>query len=325
MTSARNHGILTLGLTALVLALAPLVLSKAGLVLATEFCAVLAIAMMWNLLAGFAGIVLIGIPLFVGVGGYTLYLTANGLGIAPYPAILVAAAVSALSAVVLAPVLFRLRGAQLAIGSWVLAEIARLAILLTPALGAGGGLNLEVMKLVKRAWRLPLNYSASALVLFIALLVTVAIMRSRLGLGLRAMHDSEPAASAMGVDIVRVRLVTLIVAAAITGAAGGAYYISSLQITPGSAFSLNWIAIIIFVVILGGIGSVEGPIIGAIVYFLLRETLSGLGPAYFVLAGLLAIGVTIFMPEGVWGLIRRVIKIDLLPVIQVPSPMKKEN
>ena len=144
-------------------------------------------------------------------------------------------------------------------------------------------------------------------------------------LGLRAMRDSEPAASAMGVDIASVRLVTLVIAAAITGAAGGAYYISSLQITPGSAFSLNWIAIIIFVVILGGIGSVEGPIIGAIVYFLLRETLSGLGPVYFVLAGLLAIGVTIFMPEGVWGLIRRLFKIDLLPVIQTPNHTTKEN
>jgi branched-chain amino acid transport system permease protein len=325
MTLARNRSVLTLVVIALVLVLAPLVLSKAGLVLATEFCAVLAIALMWNLLAGFAGIVLIGIPLFIGIGGYTLYLTANWLGIAPYPSILAAAAVSALASVVLAPVLFRLQGAQLAIGSWVLAEIARLAILLTPALGAGGGLNLEVMKLVKRGWRLPLNYSASALVLFIALMVTIAIMRSRLGLGLRALRDSEPAASAMGVDVASVRLVTLVIAAAITGAAGGAYYISSLQITPGGAFSLNWIAIIIFVVILGGIGSVEGPIIGAIVYFLLRETLSGLGPAYFVLAGLLAIGVTIFMPEGVWGLIRRLFKIDLLSVIQTPNHMTKEN
>lgn len=324
MNILRNSNFLTLAVIFAVLVSGPLVLSKAGLVLATEFCAVLAISLMWNLLAGFAGIVLIGVPLFIGIGGYTLYLTANWLGIVPYPAILAAGAITALSAFILSPVLFRLRGAQLAIGSWVLAEIARLWILQSPALGAGGGLNLEVMKLVARSWRLPLNYGAAALVLFMALVVTVVMMRSRLGMGLRAMRDSETAAGAMGVDIASIRLVTLVIAAAITGAAGGAYYISSLQITPGSAFSANWMAIIIFVVILGGIGSVEGPIIGAIVYFLLRETLSDLGTLYFVIAGLLAIGVTVYMPEGLWGLIRHRAGIDLLSVTQAPQTAPRE-
>lgn len=324
MKAMRNGSLLTLIVIFVLLLVAPFVLTKSGLVLATEFCAILAIAMMWNLLAGFAGIVLIGIPLFIGIGGYTLYLTANWLGIAPHVTILAAGAMAALSALVLSPVLFRLRGAQLAIGSWVLAEIARLGALQSQALGAGGGINLEVMKLVARSSRLTLNYATSATVLVIALVVTVMVMRSRLGLGLRAMRDSEPAAGAVGVDIGRVRLVTLVIAAAVTGAAGGAYYISSLQITPGSAFSSNWMAIIIFVVILGGIGSVEGPILGAIVYFLLRETLSDLGTFYFVIAGLLAIAVTVYMPGGLWGLVRKKTGIDLLPVMQIPQANIKD-
>lgn len=319
MTKKFDNAYITLFFIALALCVMPAVLPKAGLVLATEFCVVLAIALAWNLLAGFSGIVLIGMPLFIGVGGYTLYIAANYLSIPPYPVIAVGAAMSAVLAYVLSPLLFRFQGAQLAIVSWVLAEVARLLCLVTPAVGAGGGLNLEVMKSVARSWRLPLNYAFAALVLFMTLLAIVVLLKSRFGLGLRAMRDSDAAAEAMGVRTSRIRLYTLVLAAALSGAAGACYYITSIQITPGSAFSQNWIAMTIFIVILGGIGSVEGPIFGAIVYFLLRETLSGLGPGYFVISGLLAILVTIFLPEGVWGLVRRAIRIDLLPVAHKPT------
>lgn len=319
MTKKIDNAYITLFVIALALCLMPILLSKAGLALATEFCVVLTVALAWNLLGGFSGIVLIGMPLFIGIGGYTLYIVANFLAIPPYPVIVICGVVAAILAYVLSPLLFRLQGAQLAIGSWVMAEIARLLCLVTPATGAGGGLNLEVMKLVARNWRLPLNFASAALVLFATLLAIVVLLKSRFGLGLRAMRDSDAAAEAMGVRTSRVRLYTLILAAGLSGAAGACYYITSIQITPNSAFSQNWIAMTIFIVILGGIGSVEGPIFGAIVYFLLRETLSGLGPGYFVISGLLAIVVTIFLPEGVWGLVRRVIRIDLLPVAHTPS------
>ena len=292
--------------------------SRSTILLATEFCSVLAIAMMWNVLAGFAGIVLIGMPLFIGAGGYALYVGANALGVVPYPMVLAGAVVSGAVALVVAPVLFRLSGAQLGIGSWVLSEIARILVLQSRALGAGGGINLEVMKLVPRPERLVLNFACSATVLMAALIAVVVAMRGSFGLGLRAMRDSEAAAEAMGVDISRVRLQALVMCAAVTGAAGGSYYISNLQITPDSAFTVNWMSIIIFITVLGGIGTVEGPIIGALVYFTLRETLAGLGSVYFIILGAIAIGVTIFFPAGLWGLLRKALRFDLLPVIQIP-------
>lgn len=319
MTKKIDNAYITLFIIALVLCLVPIVLPKAGLALATEFCVVLTIALSWNLLGGFSGIVLIGMPLFIGIGGYTLYIVANFLAVPPYPVIAISGIVAAIFAFALSPLLFRLQGAQLAIGSWVLAEVARLLCLITPAVGAGGGLNLEVMKSVARSWRLPLNFAFAALVLFLTLLMIVALLKSRFGLGLRAIRDSDAAAEAMGVRTSRVRLYTLVLAAGFSGAAGACYYITSIQITPNSAFSQNWIAMTIFIVILGGIGSVEGPIFGAIIYFLLRETLSGLGPGYFVISGLLAITVIIFLPEGVWGLVRRVIRFDLLSIAHTPS------
>lgn len=318
MSLVKDRAFLILTLIAILLVVLGFFLSKSSMALATEFLCVLTIAMMWNLLAGFSGIVLMGIPLFIGTGGYTLYILANTFQLPPYPAVIGSAFISALLAFALAPLLFRLQGAQLAIGSWVTAEIARLIALISPALGSGGGLNLEVMKLVNRSWRMPLNYTCAAVVMFTALIVTMVLMRRRFGLGLRAMRDSEAAAQAMGVDTRRIRLITLVLAAALTGAAGGAYYITTLQISPNSAFSTNWIAMVIFIVILGGIGSIEGPIIGALVYFFLRETFSELGTGYFILTGALAMGVTIFMPEGLWGLLRKVIGFDLLPVSREP-------
>jgi branched-chain amino acid transport system permease protein len=313
----------TLAAIAAALAAAGFFGSRPTILLATEFCSVLAIALMWNVLAGYAGIVLIGMPLFIGVGGYALYLSANAIGAAPYPMVLAGALASGLVALAVAPVLFRLSGAQLAIGSWVLSEIARILVLQSKALGAGGGVNLEVMKLVPRSERLMLNFACSATVLMIALVTVVVAMRGRFGLGLRAMRDSEAAAEAMGVDIGRVRLQALVICAAVSGAAGGSYYISNLQITPDSAFSVNWMAIIIFITVLGGIGTVEGPIIGALVYFALRETLSGLGSVYFIIVGLIAIGVTIGSPAGLWGLVRRGIGFDLLPVVQTPPARRQ--
>jgi branched-chain amino acid transport system permease protein len=314
VVAADFRALATLVAAAIVLSLIPYFGTRGQVVLATEFCAVLAITLAWNLLAGFAGLVLIGHALFIGIGGYTLYLFANGLGIPPYPAIIAAAFMAGLVALALSPILFRLKGAQLAIGSWVLAEIARILVLQSQALGAGGGLNLEVIKLVPRAMRLTANYTAAASVLMIALIAIFIFMKSRYGLALRAMRDSEAAAEAMGVDIRHIRLFALVFAAAITGAAGAAFYIPSLQITPGSAFSINWMAIVIFATILGGIGTLEGPIIGAIVYFVCRETLSSSGPPYFIATGVFAIAVTLFMPGGLWGLVRRTLRFDLLGV-----------
>lgn len=323
--SARLTAATTLAAIAAMLAATGILGSRPTVLLATEFCSVLAIALMWNVLAGFAGIVLIGMPLFIGAGGYALYVCANTLGVVPYPMVLAGGLASGLVALVVAPVLFRLSGAQLGIGSWVLSEIARILVLQSKALGAGGGINLEVMRQVPRSERLVLNFACSATVLMVALVTVVALMRGRFGLGLRAMRDSEAAAEAMGVDIRRVRLQVLVICTAITGAAGGSYYISNLQITPDSAFTVNWMSIIIFITVLGGIGTVEGPIVGALVYFALRETLVSLGSVYFIIVGTIAIGVTIFFPAGLWGLLRRAIGFDLLPVVQIPSARRKSG
>ncbi|WP_137130031.1 branched-chain amino acid ABC transporter permease [Rhizobium sp. FY34] len=127
------------------------------------------------------------------------------------------------------------------------------------------------MRQVDRSWRITFNYSAAAAVLMVAVIVCLILMRSRFGLALRTVRDGEHAVEAVGVNVACVRYTTLAIATLITGCAGAAHYISSMYISPACAFSVNWTAMVIFIVIIGGLGTIEGPITGAFVYVLLRE------------------------------------------------------
>jgi branched-chain amino acid transport system permease protein len=318
-TILNNRSFLVIAVLALALILVPVLGSRQSVNLMAEIAAVLTIALMWNLLAGFGGIIFMGFQVFVGIGGYALFMAANAFGVMPFPFILLSAAFCALTALAITPILFRLQGAQFAIASWVISEVVRLVVFHTPALGGGGGISLIAMRNVPRALRMYGTYGAAALVLIVALLACVILMRSRLGLALRAIRDNPGAAEAMGIDLRRAQRLVLMISAAIAGAAGGVFYMIALQIGPGTAFSMNWMAITLFVVILGGIGTLEGPIVGVAVYFLLRETLSDLGSVYFIILGLMAIAVTLLFPKGAWGGLRRFLGKDLLPIRREPN------
>ncbi|NKJ37454.1 branched-chain amino acid ABC transporter permease [Rhizobium sp. SG570] len=314
MASPLARSLAAVGILAAVLLVIPLAGSRYAILLTTEIAAVLSIALMWNLLAGFGGIVFMGFQVFIGIGGYTLFVASNGLGLPPFPFVVLSALVCAGFALLITPILFRLSGAQLAIGSWVISEVIRLIVYHTSALGGGGGMALTAVRGIDRSVRLFATYGTSALVLLVALLACIALMRGRFGLALRAMKDSPLAAEAMGVTIRKTQTYVLLVAAAIGGAAGACYYMVVLQVSPTAGFSMNWMAIILFAVILGGIGTLEGPIVGVAIYFLLRETMGNIGSLYFIILGLLAIGVMLLAPGGAWSLLKSVIRIDLLPI-----------
>ncbi len=314
-----NRSFIVLAIIVVLLILVPFLGSRQTVILVAEMAAVLAIALMWNLLAGFGGIVFMGFQVFVGIGGYAVFVAANGFQVLPFPFILLSAVLCALTALAITPILSRLKGAEFAIASWVISEVVRLIVFHTSFLGGGGGLSLIAMRSVPRELRMYGTYGSAALVLIVALVVCVLLMRSRVGLALRAIRDNASAAEAMGIDLRRTQGLVMMIAAAITGAAGGAYYMLALQIGPGTAFSMNWMAITLFVVILGGIGTLEGPIVGVVVYFLLRETLSDLGSVYFILLGLMAILVTLLFPKGAWGGVRQLIGRDLLPIRRNPA------
>lgn len=273
--------------------------------LLVEVLTVFSIAMAWNLLAGFGGMVVVGQHVFVGVGAYGLFVLSNSWDINPWYALLAAPLCAAVFAVVTAWPMFRLSGAQFAVGTWVLAELVRIAVLNTDSLGAGGGMPLTTLGSMGRSERNAGVYWAALAVAALTVLTARMLLGSRLGLALTSVRDSESAARASGVGVERSKWLLWVIAAAMTGAAGAVAYMNTLQVTPDASFGLTWTATAIFISVLGGIGRMEGPFIGTLVYFLLREVLGDFGAWYFVALGCLAIATMLVSPGGAWSLLLR--------------------
>src|SRR5262249_43301839 len=142
-----------------------------------------------------------------------------------------------------------------------------------------------------------------ALALMVAVLAAIVLLlRSRYGLALTAIRDNELAARSSGVDVTRTKLVVYILTALGTAMIGALIFLQKLRISPDTAFSVNdWTAFVIFITVIGGIGRVEGPIIGTVVFFVLRQTLADLGSLYLLMLGAVAIAVMLLAPKGIWG------------------------
>jgi len=287
--------------------------------LLSELCAYVALASLWNLLGGFAGLVSVGQQAYVGLGAYLLFaLTLIG-GVPPLLAIPIAGLISAALAVPAAALLFRLRGHYFAIGTWIVAEVFRLLAAQATVLGGGSGLSLPVGIVLSiapsRDLREFLIYWV-ALALAVGVLVAIVLLlRSRYGLALKAIRDNELAARANGVDVTRIKLVVYLITAFATGMLGALIFLQRLRIKPDAAFSVNdWTAIVIFMTVIGGIGRIEGPIVGAIIFFLLQQTLSDLGSLYLLLLGAVAILTMLAAPKGIWGLLVEATGWQLFPL-----------
>lgn len=303
---------------------APWVFDLVWISVLTEFLCLLVLALMWNLLAGYADIVTVGQHAFVGVGAYALFGFTALAGLDPYLAILLSGLVALVVAVPTMGVIFRLRAAYLAVGTWVAAEVLMLIAGKLPGFGLGSGKSLPVsvarslgtsadVRIVTVYW---LSFALAA----VASVGTYLLLRSRIGLGLTAMRDNEEAAGALGVNLVRARVLCFLWTAPFLGLAGAIITLQKIRIAPAASFSItDWTVFIIFNVVIGGIGSLEGPILGTVLFFVLREYLSDLGTWHLIIIGTLSIVVILIDPRGLWGILRRIIPADLIPVAQVAS------
>jgi branched-chain amino acid transport system permease protein len=258
-------------------------------------------AMMWNLLAGYGGMVSIGQQAFFGLGGYAMLMLANFAGVNPFLAIPIAALLTAIVAPVCAIVAFRLQGGYFAIGTWVIAEVFRLSFANLSIVGGGSGTSLTALRGIERATRESLTFWIALACVVAAITGVYLFLRSQLGLALLAIRDNEVAAESQGIDVQRTKLAVYVAAAFGAGLAGALYFVGNLRISPDAAFSVNWTAFAIFMVVIGGIGRIEGPIVGALVFWALNKFFSDYGSWYLMGLGLLAIGVTIFFKQGLWG------------------------
>jgi branched-chain amino acid transport system permease protein len=282
--------------------------------LVIEFIGLLMLAQMWNLLAGYAGLISIGQQAYVGLGGYALVVLADDLGVNPFVAAPLAGIVVASLALPTAALVFRFRGGYFAVGTWAVAEVFRLFVANTPALGRGTGRTLAAVFPLARETRELATYLLAVAIGVAALAGIYAYLRSRAGLALMALRDSEAAASTLGVDVFRTKLAVYLVAAFGTGVTGALLYLNLLRISPDAAFSINWTAYAIFIVVIGGLGTLEGPVLGTLVFFVLREALSDYGAWYMILLGAVAVSVMLWRPQGLWGLVEERFDLRIFPL-----------
>jgi branched-chain amino acid transport system permease protein len=279
-----------------------------------EVICFLVLAQMWNLLAGYGGLISVGQQAFVGLGGYALFGLAQHLGVNPFLAIPLAGVTAAVIAVPTAKIVFRLRGGYFAVGTWVVAEVFRILLSNASLLGGGSGQSLTVMARIPKDTRESVTYWIACALLIGSLAMVYGLLRSRFGLGLTAVRDSEAAAESQGVGVARLKFQVYVLSALGSGLVGALYYLNVLRIAPASAFDLGWVVAAIFIVVIGGIGTIEGPIVGAAVFFALRALLADYGSWYWIVMGAVAIAVMVFFPKGLWGFVQQRFGWQLFPL-----------
>ena len=292
-----------------ILAAAPLWAGRAELRLMMEIFSFLALASMWNLLAGYTGLISVGQQAFVGLGGYLFFGFAMFFGLHPLLAMPLAALLTLIVAIPTGWIAFRLNGAYFAIGTWVIAEVYRLGFAQVSALGGGSGISLPTAIAKSLAdGRMMREYVMFWIALSLAVASVIGVwllLRSRWGLALTAIRDSGEAAESLGVPTRRTKFLVYVGTAGFTAFVGAFIFLQKLRISPEAAFSVNdWTAFVIFIVVIGGIGTIEGPIIGVLVFFLLRETFADWGTWYLIGLGLTAIAVMLIDRRGIWGALR---------------------
>jgi branched-chain amino acid transport system permease protein len=273
----------------------------------------MSMASMWNLLAGYAGLVSVGEQAFVGLGAYMVLILSNH-AVEPFLALPVAVVGCAVIGLPVWWLVSRLRTGYFAIATWVIASIFELIVVRYPSLGGGTGANLSGFESLDPTLLTAYTYWAALAVVVLVVLFIYLILRSRLGLVLTALRDDEVGARSSGARVPRTQGFVFVAAAAGCGAAGAVIIISQLSIEPTAAFSVQYSAEMIFATIIGGIGTIEGPILGTIIFFALQKSLAQYGTWYFIVLGLVAMAVALWAPRGIWGLISERFGIRLFPV-----------
>jgi branched-chain amino acid transport system permease protein len=305
----------TSGFGALIAALAfvPVALNTNAVQDMTTLLIFVLMAVMWNALAGYGGLVSVGLQAYIGLGAYATVWLANH-SVNPYLAMVLAALFCGAVSIPLSFLVLRFRGAQFAIGTWVVAEALAIYVSFDTSLGAGTGTSLIQLNSYAPGTRehdiywLTLGMTA----FFVGLLFL--LLRSRLGSSLQAIRDDEEAAASVGVRVVAGKRILFVLAALGCGAAGALTLANILFIEPTSIFSVNYSAFMIFMVLVGGLGTFEGPIIGAIVFYVIQKQFGNDGTWYLVGLGATAIAFALLLPRGLWGTLEERTGLRFMPV-----------
>lgn len=302
-----------LGILVLALATTPVWGSDYVVLFCMLFCLYLSMSQMWNLLIGYSGLFSLAQSVFIGITGYTMAVMTSYYGGNLWLSLLLGGVLSVMFALFMSLFIFRMKGIYFGIITLLFAEV--LALLFS---------NWEYIKYSQGMFIKPVPppsldtiYWGSFTIGVGSVALVYGILRSKLGIGLMAMRDDEEVADATGVKIFRSKLYCFLIAAFVTGLTGGMYYTYQIFIMPYEAFSISWSIKMIFMVVIGGIGTVEGPIIGTLVFVLLSQWLAEYFSVSMLILGGIAIAVMLVAPKGIMGTFQEKLGLELL------SPRRK--
>jgi branched-chain amino acid transport system permease protein len=256
-----------------------------------------AMASLWNLLAGFSGLTSFGQHAYIGIGAYALYLIAAH-GVNPFAAIGCAAVIACVISLPVSVLVLRLSGGYFAVATLVIAAVFQIIATLSPSVGGTTGVSVPGLAGYGPTLREALIYWSTLAVAVICVAGVYLLVRRTFGLDARAVGSDPLAAASAGVRVGRSRRIAYLVAAGGTGAVGALIALQTLYVEPTSVFSIQYSVYMLFMVLIGGIGTIEGPILGALVLFALQQTLSAYGSWYLVIVGGLAVAATLLASRG---------------------------
>lgn len=312
------------GVLAVALAMVPLAFDPDVVQKLTNLLILVLLAAMWNALAGYGGLVSIGQQAFIGIGAYGTVFFAS-YGMSPYAAMVLAVLLAGAISVPISFFALRLRAAQFAIGMWVIAEVISILVRLDQNLGAGTGTSLISMNQFDPNFRQAYTFWMALAFTALFLAALFFLLRSPLGASLQAIRDDEEAARSLGVRVASRKRLLFILAGFGCGAAGVLVVANTLFIEPGSIFSVQWTAYMIFMVLVGGLGTFEGPILGAVLLFAVQTTFTQGGPWYLVGLGATAALFALALPRGLWGALEDRLGLRLMPVGYRVEPSRKKG
>ena len=302
-----------LGLLALGLATAPVWGTDYLVLFCLLFCLYLALSQMWNLLIGYSGLLSLGQQAFIGLAGYTVAVMCNYYGVYIWLSVFLGGLFSAILALFMSLFIFRMKWVYFGIGTWIFAEALLLWFSNWEYVKYGMGLFIKPTPPPSMTE----IYYGSFFMGVGSVVLVYGILRSKLGLGLMAMRDNEEVSETMGVEIFRSKLYCFLIAAFITGLSAGVLYVFQIFIQPYKAFAIDWTVKLVFIVIIGGIGTIEGPIVGAFIYVLLSQWLAEYVSVSMLILGVIAIAVILLAPRGIMGTLQEKLGFEIL------SPRRK--
>ena len=279
----------------------------------TTLFAYVMLAAMWNALAGYAGLVSVGQQAFFGLGAYAAVRLANE-GMPAYVALALAPLLVGALAFALSPLALRLRAGEFAIGMWVFAELAHLLVNLDGLVQGETGTSLRALSSFAVDARRAENYWFALAAMTLVVGFVFWLLRSRNGAAIQAIRDSEEAAASVGVRVIAMKRVVFVLAAVGCAAAGSIVLSTLLTFQPKTYFSVQWTAYMIFMTLVGGLGTFEGPLLGAVLFFAVESLFGGQGVWYLIALGAAALGFSLFVPRGIWGELGARFGFSLMPV-----------